>query len=195
MGFKTLVQKAVGLLVVSLVFVVYAWLINPEIWSLYAYTLHGFLFGAICFLFGYMVVAVGEAFWVAAEKLCFPLLSVAFGLYLVRLFVFTFNDVPALATIIAFESSLWILGILGAGSKFFNKPSQKLSYLSKAVYPVYIVHMPIQFAICFLIIPTALPVALKFFITLVGTFVSSWLVYELILKRLQWVRPFFGIKF
>tara|TARA_Y100000590_G_scaffold465099_1_gene636384 strand:- start:52825 stop:53904 length:1080 start_codon:yes stop_codon:yes gene_type:complete len=193
-GLARLMGRTVGILVVPLIFVLYALLISPEFWSLYAYTAHGVALGAVCFISGYIVVAVGDPFWEAAEKLWFSFLFVSFGLYLFRLFAFVLNNVPAPSIIVALESSLWLLGIFGAGSRFLNKPSRALNSLSKAVYPLYIVHMPILFTLCFVIVPLEMPPIIKWGIALSGTFYGSWALYAFVLRRSRWVRPFFGMK-
>ena len=88
----------------------------------------------------------------------------------------------------------WILAILGYGAVYLNKPSASLSYLSKAVYPVYIIHLPVQFGISYFLIPMSLPAYVKLFLLLVGTYTVSLLIYEFILRRLKWIRPLFGMK-
>ncbi len=87
-----------------------------------------------------------------------------------------------------------MLAILGFASLHFNKPSERLSYFSKAVYPVYILHFPIQYAISYYFMPLALPAILKLGVLLFGTFGVSLLIYELIIRRLKWIRPPFGMK-
>ena len=42
---------------------------------------------------------------------------------------------------IVIESWSWLFAVFGFGSSYLNHPSEKLSYLSQAVYPVYILHM------------------------------------------------------
>ena len=189
-----LMRRPVGILIVSLLFVLYALLASPEIWSFYAYTPHGFALGSVCFILGYILVAVGKPFWAATEKMWSALLFVSFGLYVFRLFVFVLRGVTAPVVVVAFESSLWILGIFGVGSRFLNKPSRALSSLSKAVYPVYIVHQPILFALCFVIVPLDLPAMIKWVFALFGTFAGSWALYIFVLMRSRWMRPFFGMK-
>jgi hypothetical protein len=59
---------------------------------------------------------------------------------------------------------------------------------------VYIVHLPIQFAICYFLLPLSLPAWWKLALLLVGTFGMSLLLYERVLRRLKWIRPLFGMK-
>ena len=119
-------------------------------------------------------------------------LAAASSLYLVRLFVFQLEHEPN--ALIAFESMCWMLAVLGFGSLYLNKPSRGLGYFSKAVYPVYIVHLPVQFAIAYFLLPTTLPPYSKLILLMAGTFGVSLLLYELLLRRLKWIRPLFGMK-
>jgi hypothetical protein len=84
--------------------------------------------------------------------------------------------------------------MVGFASIYLNRPSRSLTYLSTAVYPVYILHLPVQFAVAYFLIPTSLPAYIKLAILLVGTFGISLLIYELPLKRAKWLRPLFGMK-
>ncbi len=168
-----------------------AWLVNPEYFASFP-TPHGHFVGMICFALGILFVSLGDVFWSAVQRIRWPGLGLALGLFLVRLFVFEIVNVPKL--LVAFESMCWMLTVLGFGSAYFNKPSGTLAYFSKAVYPVYIIHFPVQYAITYYLVPLSLPAALKLGILLIGTFGVCLLVYELILRRIKWIRPLFGMK-
>lgn len=180
-----------GLFLLALPVAVEAVLVNPEHFSSYAKTPHGFWLGMICFISGYAFISIGNAFWNAVERDRLIVLALAILFYLVRLFPLEFEGHPSLT---ALESMCWMLAIFGYGSSFLNKPSRKLTYFSKAVYPVYIVHMPIQYAFSYFIIPTALPATLKLVFIWAATFGGSLAVYEYVIKRLKWIRPLFGVK-
>ena len=98
------------------------------------------------------------------------------------------------SALITFESMNQVFAILGHGSVYLNKPSQILTYLSKAVYPVYIVHMPVQFFFSYCLMPLSLPAPVKLVMLLMATFSFSLLLYELLIKRIRWIRPLFGMK-
>lgn len=169
-----------------------AWLLDPQYFSMYAKTAHGFFLGLVCFIMGFIFVSLKDVFWPAVRRVRWSTLVVAFLLYLVRLIFLDVQNVPNF--LIAFESMCWMLAILGHGSVYLNKPSDRLVYFSKAVYPVYIIHLPIQYAITYHLVPVSLPVILKLGILLVGTFGVSLLVYEFIIRRVKWIRPLFGMK-
>jgi len=94
----------------------------------------------------------------------------------------------------AFESMAWMLSIVGFGSRYLNRPSRALAYFTNAVYPMYIVHLPIQFAICYFILPLSIPAYGKLGLLLIGTYGISLLLYEFVLRRAKWIRPLFGMK-
>ena len=151
-----------------------------------------FLAGYDLFCHGFFFVSLKDVFWRAVEGVRRGALVVAFLLYLVRLFVFQLEEGPSVLT--AFESLSWMLAIFGYASLYLNKPSQKLAYFSAAAYPVYIVHMPLQYFFSCYIIPLSLPAAMKLLLLLVLTFGGSLVLYEFALKRIKWVRPLFGLK-
>jgi hypothetical protein len=168
-----------------------AWLVDPEYFSSFP-TPHGHFVGMICFVTGFIFVCLKDTFWNAVQSIRGRSLLLAFGLFLVRLLVFEIVNVPKY--LVAFESMCWMLAVLGYASAYFNRPSDKLTYFSKAVYPIYIIHFPIQYAITYYLVPLSLPATLKLGILLVGTLASCWLIYEFILRRLKWIRPLFGMK-
>ncbi len=156
-----------------------AWLVNPDEFVTYAETTHGFMLGLVCFLTGFLFVSLQDTFWNALTEV--RSLAVAFALimYLVRWFHFQFQGVPN--GLIALESMLWMLAILGFGAIYLNRPSRALEYLNTAVYPVYIVHMPVQFLLALLVLPLPLAAALNCFAA--HRDVGGSLLHEVCLSR------------
>ena len=109
----------------------------------YAYTAHGFWLGLLAFFSGFLFISVGDAFSEAVGKIKGIALAIAISLYLIRLILFQFGGPLYLIVI---ESWSWLFAIFGFGASYLNQPSKKLTYLSKAVYPVYILHMIFLFA-------------------------------------------------
>ena len=89
---------------------------------------------------------------------------------------------------------MWIYGIFGFGHKYLNRPNSALSYLSKAAYPVYIIHMVALYAGAALILPLDIHVMAKFILIVVFTGVFCFTVYELLIRRISFLRPLFGLK-
>ena len=136
--------------------------------------------GAICFFMEFLFVANGHAFWSAVQFYRWVMLITAFVIYLIRLFVFESKGIPS--QIYGAESGLWILAVFGFASLHLNRPSKMLSQLSRAVYPVYIIHLPVQMSIAFMILPMEISAAMKLVFLLVGTYIASALIYYFIIK-------------
>ena len=95
---------------------------------------------------------------------------------------------------IAFESFNWMIAILGYSAKYLNQPSKRLGYLSAAVYPIYILHFPIQYFFSLYILPLPTSAFIKFILLVLCVFGVSFTIYESMIKRLNWLRPLFGMK-
>ncbi|NNM05309.1 MAG: acyltransferase family protein [Gemmatimonadetes bacterium] len=189
---KAIIRRPFGLLLFAIPLMVEAWATNPEHFGIYIDNVHGWVVGLLCFFMGFLFMSVQEVFWPAVEKIRWVALVLALSLYGVRLFVFDLvNEVHWLT---ALESLSWMLSIIGFGSRYLNQPSGALAYFSKAVYPVYIVHLPVQKAICYFLLPLSLPAYGKLSLLLIGTYGISLVLYEFFLRRLKWIRPLFGMK-
>lgn len=187
-----LFRRRWGLLVCTVPLIVEATLVNPEYFSVYVDNVHGWVLGLICFFLGFLFISIQTDFWPAVAEARWISLTVAGLLYLFRLFVLGLEG--EVSGITALESMCWMYAIIGFGSLYLNKPSRGLSYLNKAVYPVYIVHLPVQLIIAYYLLPVSAPPYAKLMVLIVGTFGVSLLIYEVVLKRLRWIRPLFGIK-
>ena len=172
-------------------FVLEAELINPEYFSLYVGTGHGFLIGMLAFFFGFLFIAIGDAFWNAVEKTKTTSLIIAFTLYLIRLFYFELNAPNFLTSI---ESMNWIFAVFGFGYKYLNKPGKILSYLSQAAYPLYIIHMIFLYLAASIFLPLNLPLGLNLILIILFTFTGCFVTYDLIIKRIGFLRLLFGLK-
>jgi glucans biosynthesis protein C len=173
-----------------------AWWMDPAIYQFFALTWHGFAIGLICFFFGFSFAAMGERFWKSMEFMRFPFFLFAVGLYVIRVFM---SDGEGEATKewanprYGLETMCWILAWLGLASRYLRSPSPRLSYLNQAVFPVYILHMPVQNAVCNFILPTVFPPAVKLVLVLFFTLVICFAIYELIIRRITPLRPLFGM--
>jgi glucan biosynthesis protein C len=181
-----------ALLILPLPIAFEAWMLVPDTFSMYALTSHGFWMGLILFFLGFACCAVGVPFWKSVQKARHFMFMGALALYLIRLLAFDLEE--AWVTLTGVESMLWILAILGFAARHLNRPSAALKYLSAAVYPVYIVHMPWQYALSFFLLPSDLPAVVKLVLLTVGVLALSMLSYEVVLKRLGPLRLAFGMK-
>ncbi len=172
--------------------IIEAYVLDPGRFSQLAYTWHGFWLGLLVFFMGFCFIAMGESFWKAVDQLKFTCLVIAVVLCFVRLFVYEV-DSPHFLTVI--EAMNWIYAAFGFGYAYLNKPSRVLSYLSVAVYPVYILHSVFQQLGMMAVIPLNVPPGLKFVLAVIITFAGCYLTYELVIRRINVIRPLFGLKF
>ena len=147
--------------------------------------------GLLAFLFGFIFVYSGNAFWQTVSKWKWLYIAIAMGLFIIRFTGFESLSNMYLTTI---ESNCWIFGVFGLGYHYLNKPSELLSYLSQAAYPVYIIHMFVLFIGSLIILPLEIHPILKFISVTLFTFIVCFLIYELILRRVYILRPLFGLK-
>ncbi len=89
---------------------------------------------------------------------------------------------------------LWLLTMLGFARYYLNFTNRFLAYANQAVYPFYILHQTIIVTIAYFLIHSQAPVAFKFTVISLGTFVSTALVYELLIRRINILRLLFGLK-
>lgn len=185
-----IMSNPLGLMVVVLFTVMETLLVKPFPFELYAMTWHGFFLGLNAFFFGFCFVFAGRGFWKMILQWRWALLVVAVALFAVRFSVF---NMQAPAYFLGIESNFWIFALLAFGHKYLNRSNAALSYLSKAAYPIYIVHMILLYLASMLIFPMDIPVQLKFVLVLLLTFTGCFVAYEF-LRRITIFRPLFGLK-
>ena len=188
---KKLFGTPLGLLSMVALFVLEAILVKPETYETYSMTLHGFFLGMLAFLFGFIIVHAGDAFWNTVKKWRWLLLFLA-----AALFTFRYIEFQLLAPhyLKAMESNMWIFAVFGFAYRYINHPGKALSYLSQAAYPVYILHMIVLYVGSYLLVPLEIPALLKLFLVMAFTFSGSFALYELIIRRVVFLRPLFGMK-
>ncbi len=180
-----------GLLLVNIFFAVEVIILQPKPFAVYAETWHGFFIGLLAFFFGFLFMYVGKPFWQNVVKWRWLYVGIAAILFTIR-FVMYATEGPGYLTVV--ESNCWIFAVFGFCHKYLNKPSKTLSYLSKAAYPVYIVHMLVLYLAALFILPYQLPAYLSFIMITVLTFVGCFIMYELLIKRIPFIKPLFGLK-
>ena len=190
-GIKRMLSTPLGLLPVIAAFIAEALLVDPRPYELYGMTWHGFFLGLLAFFFGFCFVLSSRTFWEMILKWRWLFLSAAVILFTVRLTQF---QQYAPNYLLAIESNCWIFSVFAFGNKYLNHPSKTLSYLSEAAYPVYIVHMIFLYLGSMLIFPLDIAVPLQFILVLAFTGIGCFTLYELIIRRVNLIRPLFGLK-
>jgi hypothetical protein len=149
----------------------------------------------IFFITGFVLVSLGKSFWIALDKIkfvslflgiiCFPI-SIWMGYGLGNTFF------VSLLKIVSVWS--WIITIFAFSSKYLNKESAVLKYRNEAVYPFYILHQTIIFFLGYWLMDNSMHYLWKMLIMIIGTYGFTWLVYEIIIKRIGLLRVLFGLK-
>ena len=88
----------------------------------------------------------------------------------------------------------WLLTCLGFAGRYLQRPSRALTYLNGAVYPLFCLHLTIIVALAYVIVPLDWSIPVKYLAITTGTIVVSLGSYELLLRRVTWLRPLFGLK-
>lgn len=191
----TWIKKLAGnpgcLLLVIAAFLAEVLLVDPMPYELYAMTWHGFFLGLIAFLFGFCFVLAGSPFWSMLLKWRWLFVAAAGLLYTWRLLQ---PQMSVSNILLVIESNCWIFSVFAFGHKYLNRSGKALRYLSEAAYPVYIIHMIFLYLASLLIFPLNMEVHLKFVLVLLFTGIGCFTCYEFIIRRINFIRPLFGLK-
>lgn len=188
---KKIFSNPLGLLLITIPFVIEAMLVKPLIYEMYFMSLHGFLLGLIAFLFGFCCVLSGDTFWNTILRWRWLYLAMAIVLYAIRLSVFNLESPHYM---MAVESNFWIFAVFGFGYKYLNRPSKALSYLSQGAYPIYIIHMIFLYLGSYFILPLDMSLMTKFILIVVFTTGGCFAMYDMLIRRVKFLRPLFGLK-
>ena len=164
-----------------------------DFYQIYANTSHGFVLGFIWFLLGIILTSQGDAFWDSSKRNWKIHLTLGSLSYLYRLLNGFENGFALDNRLIAFESFNFIFLMLGLGAVYLNKDSPQLTYYKTAVYPVYIVHLPVQMAVMYFFSGVNIPLIIKFPIALFLICFLSLTIYHAI-KNIKPLRPLFGLR-
>lgn len=167
-------------------------IIQPQPYELYVMTPHGFFLGLIAFFFGFCFMLGGEAFWNTIVNVRWLLLTGAVLAFGIRTYESSVAA-PILSFQFPVESVLWILSVLAFGHRYLNRPSQVLSYLSQAAYPVYILHMIFLYGASALVFRSSLAVEWQYLFVVVITLGGCLGTFEII-RRVKPLRWLFGLK-
>lgn len=187
---KKILSHPLGLIPIVAAFLAEVMIVQPYPYELYAMTWHGFFLGLLAFFFGFCFVLCGNAFWEMLLRWRWLFLVAAIALYMIRLLAFALQGPSYLLVI---ESDCWIFSVLAFGYKYLNRPGRTLTYLSQAAYPVYIIHMIFLYLGSALIFPLEIDVRMKFMLVLLFTFAGCFGFYELVIRRVNLIRPLFGL--
>jgi len=151
----------------------------------------------ILFFYGYLFVKIGDRFWMSIGKIKFTVFCACILLFGCYIAIRQLDDglivhcVEGILKVFNFWS--WILVLFAYSAQWFNRKSKLLSYCNTAVYPFYIFHQTVTVSLAYYMINWEVGFLIKFLILSLGTFLISWLLYEII-RRSKITRPLFGLK-
>jgi glucan biosynthesis protein C len=93
-----------------------------------------------------------------------------------------------------FSCWFWLVALLSIGARFLNFTNRFLVYSNEAVLPIYILHQTVIVIATFFIIKLSLPILPALTLVTFCAFAGSIIIYDLIVKRLKWVRVLFGMR-
>lgn len=150
------------------------------------------------FFYGFILVALGDTFWKSVEKLKKQALIIGLicfsGLIICRQFEDGYIRHFTEAFLKVTNLWSWILVLFAYAAKYLNRPSKTLAYSNQAVYPFYILHQTVTITIAYYLMDLDWGFLPKASILVVGTFGISWLIYDMIILRIPWLHPLFGLK-
>jgi peptidoglycan/LPS O-acetylase OafA/YrhL len=93
----------------------------------------------------------------------------------------------------ALATWLVIVGLLGFGKRYLDRPSPALAYLSEASYPVYILHQTVIVTLAFYVVDLAAAEPLQWLTLLVASVAVTFALYEVV-RRSAVTRVLFGMR-
>jgi hypothetical protein len=96
--------------------------------------------------------------------------------------------------IMSVASWSWVVFILSLGVRYLNFNNKVVTYGNDAVLPFYILHQTIILIIGWFVITWDIGILPKYLIIMVVSFVLIMTLYELLIKRINIVRFFFGMR-
>ncbi|MBX3084748.1 MAG: acyltransferase family protein [Anaerolineae bacterium] len=107
------------------------------------------------------------------------------------------RDTPVyIAWSLAFDVArwTWVLALMGLGHRLLNRDSAVLRYTNEAAYPIYILHLPVNTVVGYFIVRMDASIGVKYVLINLFTFVFTFAVYDVIVKRIPLLRLLFGMK-
>ncbi len=161
-----------------------------------------FAFYLVCFIYGYLMFAISAM----------PRAIVRHGWLALALGVVTFIIAVSLAKGLTINplnyslgyiagwpirgvvSWLWLIVILSFALTRLSFTNGLLRYLNDAAFPIYVLHMPVLTVIAMYVVHLDIPWVLKLVLIIVGAFVITLALYEVLVRRFAVLRILFGLK-
>ena len=161
---------------------------------------HALSFSA--YLFGFLI-ARSETLKAAFVRLRRPALLLAllsYAAWAIYAWLYRADDaIPpealrrAMRVVYAMDQWSWIAAILGYGARYLNRGGAVLAYLSRGVFPFYIVHQTAIIVLAWYLMPVGLPLGVEAALVIAGTFAACFIAYE-IARRIGWLGLVLGVR-
>ena len=165
-------------------------------WNIIAYMLF-FVFGYLIFANARIIESIKKYSWIMLSA------GIVATVCLIVFFVDNIADPVtsfgtgkfALAHFVqALNTWCWLFAILGLGYRYLNNNNKFLTYANEAVLPFYVLHQTVIITIGFYVVQWNSGVGLKYLIISTSSFVAIMLIYELLVRRINFFRFLFGMK-
>ncbi|QQS14495.1 MAG: acyltransferase family protein [Rhodospirillales bacterium] len=92
------------------------------------------------------------------------------------------------------DTVAWLFAIIGFARRHLTARPAFLARATEAVYPFYILHQTVTVVAVHWLVRSGLPVGVKFALAAFITFAGTWLLYEFVVRRVDILRPLFGMR-
>ncbi|HJW83364.1 MAG TPA: acyltransferase family protein [Anaerolineae bacterium] len=164
-----------------------------------------FVFRMSFFVLGY-VLFTDERFTRAIRRDWRIILAAAIGAWVLLMGMlatgdpFTWAETPGIPefylvwSLITVSAWCWTVFVLFVGIRFLDFSNAWLRYGQEGVLPFFVVHQPVIIVIAFFVVQWNVGVPIKMLTVVLGSFVISVGLYELVIKRIDLLRAVFGMK-
>ncbi len=167
----------------------------PEWFCLYVLNIGGKSLGQfmILFLFGYYILSE-ESILQKLQQYRFVSLALCILSGSLYTYLYCFENIRNLLMdgLYIFYGWMGIITLISIGQSKLNFHSRLSDYLSRASFPVYILHMPILVVVGFFVLKSPIGVVWQFLLIVLISFIATFLIYEIV-KRIPALRFFLGI--
>lgn len=88
----------------------------------------------------------------------------------------------------------WIIFALNLASRYLNFNNKFLKYGQEATLPFYIIHQPVLLGVAWYVLHLQIGIVPQIVIIFLSTFVIVFIIYELLIRRFNFVRVLFGMR-
>ncbi|MEC9228341.1 MAG: hypothetical protein VYA21_05875, partial [Verrucomicrobiota bacterium] len=157
-------------------FAIEGWAVDPDPYFLYFLGIHGWILGFLCFILGLCCAAGGSDFKYFIVRFRYVLFALASAFWVGNGIYFAANNFETMMPNVFFGMQCLVSmgAVLGLATAHLNKATPFFRYARAAVFPVYILHYPIQFILSYFLFPLTLPAVLKLIILVSGVLLLSF---------------------